>query len=91
MDPFTVFNIVVLAVFVLILMGLLVNAVLNSPPLHPKQPHGFEAIEKAIEKYDAAWAANNWRTPYSRYHRILERMNRRGGQGNQAREQSNTK
>ncbi len=57
--------------------GVLINVVLNSRPIYPKQPEGFDAIEKAIDKYDAAWAANNWQSPYSPYHRVRQTLNRR--------------
>ncbi len=64
MDTFSVFSIVVLAVFLLLMAALLVNAVLNSRPIHPNKPHGFEAIDRAIEKYDEASACNNWQSSY---------------------------
>jgi len=91
MDLFTVFTAVVFAVFLLMLIGLLVNAVLNSRPIYPKQPHGFDAIENAIDKYEQEWASKNWQSPYSPYQRVRRTMNRRAGRRNRARARRDTK
>ncbi len=91
MDSFTIFNITVFAAFLLLLMGLLLDAILNSRPIHPKQPQGFEAIERAIEEYEQDWAANNWLGAYSPYRRVRERLSGRASQGKPAHKQSDSK
>ncbi len=91
MDSSTVFDIVVFAVFLFILIGLLVNATLNSRPIYPKQSQGFEAIEKAIDKYDREWPSNNCGSLYAPYHRVRRTMNRRASWRNRASKPSDTR
>ncbi len=91
MDPFTVFTALVFAIFLLMLIGLLVNAVLNSRPIYPKQPQGFDGIENAIDQYERRWAANSWQSPYSPYQRLRRAMNRRDGRRTRVRARRNTK
>ena len=91
MDLFTVFTAVVFAVFLLMLIGLLVNAVLNGRPIYPKQPQGFDAIENAIDQYEQERASNKWQSPYSPYQRLRRAMNRRDGRPTRVRARRNTK